>query len=1284
MSDMKRVVLFTFLLLACAANSLAQQFGPSILWQKCIGGSRDDQAYSIAKAVDGGLVVVGSSLSNDGDVTGHHGSTDSTDGWVVKLSSDGTVQWGKSIGGSGVDVLKKVVRTTDDGYICVGTTTSNDGDVAGNHGGQDVWVVKLDAYGNIQWQKCLGGSLKEVGSDIAQTADGNYILIGTTSSTDGNVSGLHPCTNCAPYTNSDAWVVKLDNNGNLLWQHCYGSSSNDNGYGIVQLASGGYVLSVDDFDGTHDYDFATAGGGNPPNGYLVKIGDTGAILKVYNPGQRTSCYGAMSMSSGRLYSITHLNNCYPMNPNNGINIYQYDTSFNNLGSYDNFAYCPGITAGSVYGYSTAPGSGTSVFLGSGNGVLAATTSDTTSTGNHGGYSDGYVGNFGAHTWGRCYGGSGQDQFQGIVAINDADFVVAGFTNSNNGDVSGNHGGFDFWVVRLSHFNTVRGTVYLDYNKNGAKDTNEPLVNNVLVQSSGAGIVSGSSTVNGIFNNIVDTGTYTTTVVSTVPFYTAVPASRSSTFSAYDIEDSFSIAMQPLPGKRDYAVSLYPMSFPRPGDSITMGLLYINEGTDTLSGRTVRLVKDHRLQYLSAVPAATSVSGDTLLWTVATLSPRDTGTITIYTKAMTPPALNMNDTLVCTAWIDTSGDLNTANNTFVLKEVVRAGFDPNGKTESNEGFVDSADLAKGKYLQYTITFQNTGNDTAFNISVVDTLSSKLDVTSFEMVGASAPYQLTTRNGNILTWTFSSIRLPDSTVNEPGSHGYIVYRIRPAAGLHQGDSILNGAGIYFDFNPVVATAQQKTRILSAASLPPAPMISGLQPDYCQSLGSQQVNVSNMPGSGSGITVKGILDGQPVTISGTGAIAIQPQTLSAGAHTLAVIFGNAVGTDTTRAGFLIDSAVTPTVRLAATPSGVSSASQQVVLTATNVSGGGTQPLYTFARDAGFSTIVQAESAVSTATIAGSMLSPGNNVFYVRMRTSNTCYKIQIGVDSVVVYDTVVPQPSAPVISGLATDYCQNAGSQQVTVTNMPAAGSGVTVTSKLDGQALTVSAAGTITLQPQALSLGAHTLAVIFTNSAGADTTTAGFQIEQAVTPVVKLAANPARLTVGAVHVELVASDVSGGGKQPLYTFASDAAFRNILQPAGLIDSVLVPASALSLGNNVFYVRMQTSDSCYTAASAIDSVVVTLISDSSGSPGLSVPTVGPNPFAGEVTIGGLQSNMTYGIDLLSTAGQEVIRMVVQGQTQAVLRAGSLQRGVYYLRIVDLNSGRVLLIMKLLSATH
>jgi len=118
---------------------------------KSLGGSSYDNAYSIQQTSDGGYIVAGFSNSNDGNVTGNHGSNDY---WVVKLDTTGNILWQKSLGGSNDDYAYSIQQTSDDGYIVAGFSYSNDGNVTGNHGKHDYWVVKLDATGNILWQKC--------------------------------------------------------------------------------------------------------------------------------------------------------------------------------------------------------------------------------------------------------------------------------------------------------------------------------------------------------------------------------------------------------------------------------------------------------------------------------------------------------------------------------------------------------------------------------------------------------------------------------------------------------------------------------------------------------------------------------------------------------------------------------------------------------------------------------------------------------------------------------------------------------------------------------------------------------------------------------------------------------------------------------------------------------------------------------------------------------------------------------------------------------------------------
>jgi len=187
----------------------------NIIWQKTYGGSAWEFASDIAVTPDGGYIVVGKTCSKDGDVSGRHETNVfrlNDDFWVVKLDKDGNIIWQKTLGGSDSESAYSVAVTQDGGYIVAGETHSNDGDVNENHGLVDSWIVRFDKDGNIVWQKTYGGSGWDDAFAIAITPDGGYIVVGSTSSNDGDVSKSHPST--GPW--SDAWIAKLDKDGNII------------------------------------------------------------------------------------------------------------------------------------------------------------------------------------------------------------------------------------------------------------------------------------------------------------------------------------------------------------------------------------------------------------------------------------------------------------------------------------------------------------------------------------------------------------------------------------------------------------------------------------------------------------------------------------------------------------------------------------------------------------------------------------------------------------------------------------------------------------------------------------------------------------------------------------------------------------------------------------------------------------------------------------------------------------------------------------------------------------
>ncbi len=205
----------------------------NIIWQKMYGGSKEDFPTAISAATDGGYFVTGYTLSNDGDVSGNHGETDY---WIIKIDAAGTLIWQKCLGGADYDFSTSIQATADGGCISAGTTNSSNGDITGFHGGGDYWVVKLDKLGKLQWQKTYGGSFTENAFNIQITNDGGYIVAGYSNSFDGDVSGNHG-------DGYDAWLVKLDKTGVIQWQKCYGGSQNEAAYFIQLTSDGGYVVA---------------------------------------------------------------------------------------------------------------------------------------------------------------------------------------------------------------------------------------------------------------------------------------------------------------------------------------------------------------------------------------------------------------------------------------------------------------------------------------------------------------------------------------------------------------------------------------------------------------------------------------------------------------------------------------------------------------------------------------------------------------------------------------------------------------------------------------------------------------------------------------------------------------------------------------------------------------------------------------------------------------------------------------------------------------------------------
>lgn len=203
----------------------------TINWQNTIGGNDIDAFYSLCRAYDGGFIVAGSSLSDStGDKTGHN--LGNYDWWVFKLDATGqNIDWQRTIGTGGNDGVGIVKQSGDGGYFLAGQS-----DVGGN-GGTDYWLMKVNADGSTAWDHRYGGNLEDYLRTLEPTADGGCILGGFSNS---GVSGNKTEANIGLM---DYWVVKVDAQGDTLWQQTLGGTGDDFLFDTRPTADGGYILA---------------------------------------------------------------------------------------------------------------------------------------------------------------------------------------------------------------------------------------------------------------------------------------------------------------------------------------------------------------------------------------------------------------------------------------------------------------------------------------------------------------------------------------------------------------------------------------------------------------------------------------------------------------------------------------------------------------------------------------------------------------------------------------------------------------------------------------------------------------------------------------------------------------------------------------------------------------------------------------------------------------------------------------------------------------------------------
>ncbi|WP_298397777.1 T9SS type A sorting domain-containing protein [Flavobacterium sp.] len=434
-----------FILIHCLSFSQA----PSILWQNKIGGINDDFYNNSDVTIDDGLIIGGRSTSNiSGDKT--ENSKGGSDYWIVKINHLGNVVWDKTIGGGNPnfyedDVFTCLKSTLDGGYIIGGhsdSPISGDKTIDSFDNSDDFWILKLNEFGIIQWQKVFGGSLVDVPTAIKNTFDNGFVIVGYS---DSNISG-NKTENSKGLI--DIWILKLDSLGNIVWQKTIGGTGFDSANCVVQTNDGGFLIGGDstsnisgdkteDSRGLRDF-------------WIVKINSLGDLQWQKTIGGNNVDY---------LLNIISKNNNFVLIGSSKSNI-SGEKLENSRGGYD--CWIMEIDSlGTILWQKTIGGNGDDYFgniisTNDSNYIISGSSSSNISAekteDSKGGF-DAWIlkiDSFGNILWQKTIGGSDLDGLEIIDQPNDNSFLLSGSSNSFvSGEITENPiGGSDYWVLKL--------------------------------------------------------------------------------------------------------------------------------------------------------------------------------------------------------------------------------------------------------------------------------------------------------------------------------------------------------------------------------------------------------------------------------------------------------------------------------------------------------------------------------------------------------------------------------------------------------------------------------------------------------------------------------------------------------------------------------------------------------------------------------------------------------------------------------------------------------------------
>lgn len=464
---MKKLYLLLFILLPFLIYS------QDILWEKSYGGIHADYLFDAQPTADYGFILAGSSLSNKtGNKTdNNHGDLDY---WIWKMTEKGELDWQKSIGGKGFDLLQSIKGTRDGGFILGGTSSSGNSFEKKEDckGLTDFWVIKLDASGNEQWQRTIGGDGQDELLCAFQTKDGGYVLGGSSSSSPSSITNVKTEGKMAESStidlygkseksrgNMDYWVVKLDKQGVIEWQKTYGGRYADLLRSMEQTTDNGYILAG--YSNSPLSGDKTDGNKGVGDYWIVKIDDIGAIQwqKTYGADGDDQPYVIHQTTEGGYIVGGNSNSKNALTSLGGIVANGTDFWVLKLDAEGGVIWSKTYDFGKVDILTSLVENKDHTYLIGGYAKAESRQSTVGQVAKMAGVGKDKEGindyialkidENGEEFWNKTVGSSGEDILRKLIETRDGGYLMAGTSNSNSSmDKNSNIGGNDFWVVKL--------------------------------------------------------------------------------------------------------------------------------------------------------------------------------------------------------------------------------------------------------------------------------------------------------------------------------------------------------------------------------------------------------------------------------------------------------------------------------------------------------------------------------------------------------------------------------------------------------------------------------------------------------------------------------------------------------------------------------------------------------------------------------------------------------------------------------------------------------------------